>query len=33
MKDRNAYIGVFDSGAGGLTVVRHIMELMPNENI
>lgn len=33
MKDRNAYIGVFDSGAGGLTVVRHIMELMPAENI
>lgn len=33
MKNRNAYIGVFDSGAGGLTVVKHITELMPDENI
>ena len=33
MKNRNAYIGVFDSGAGGLTVVKHIMEMMPDENI
>ncbi len=33
MKNRNAYIGVFDSGAGGLTVVKHIEEMMPNENI
>ena len=33
MKNKNAYIGVFDSGAGGLTVVKHIMEMMPDENI
>ena len=33
MKNSSAYIGVFDSGAGGLTVVRHIMEMMPDENI
>lgn len=26
-------IGVFDSGVGGLTCVRELMELMPNENI
>ena len=26
-------IGVFDSGIGGLTVVRSIVEAMPNENI
>ncbi len=26
-------IGVFDSGIGGLTVVKSLMELMPNENI
>jgi glutamate racemase len=26
-------IGFFDSGIGGLTVVKSIMELMPNENI
>lgn len=26
-------IGVFDSGIGGLTVVKRIMELLPNENI
>lgn len=26
-------IGVFDSGIGGLTVVREIISLMPNENI
>lgn len=33
MKNKHAYIGVFDSGAGGLTVVKHIMEMMPDENI
>ena len=27
------YIGVFDSGVGGLTVVRHVLEKMPEENI
>jgi len=26
-------IGVFDSGVGGLTVVRQIMKILPNENI
>ncbi|MCL4539535.1 MAG: glutamate racemase [Bacteroidetes bacterium] len=26
-------IGVFDSGIGGLTVVRQLMNLLPNENI
>ena len=29
----NAPIGVFDSGAGGLTVVRQIRTLLPDENI
>lgn len=29
----NRPIGVFDSGVGGLTVVREIKKLMPNENI
>lgn len=28
-----SYIGIFDSGIGGLTVVRSIIELLPNENI
>lgn len=31
--DRNAPIGVFDSGIGGLTVVREIMRQMPEEHI
>ncbi len=26
-------IGVFDSGVGGLTVVKQIMKVMPIENI
>ncbi len=26
-------IGVFDSGIGGLTVVRRLIELLPNENV
>ncbi len=29
----NRPIGVFDSGVGGLTVAREIMELLPQENI
>lgn len=29
----NHPIGVFDSGIGGLTVLRHIRELMPHESI
>lgn len=31
--DRYAPIGVFDSGVGGLTVVREIMRNLPNERI
>ncbi|MCR5791669.1 MAG: glutamate racemase [Lachnospiraceae bacterium] len=31
--DKNAPIGVFDSGVGGLTVVKEIMQQMPGENI
>lgn len=31
--DRNAPVGVFDSGIGGLTVAREIMRQMPNEKI
>ncbi|MBQ2804120.1 MAG: aspartate/glutamate racemase family protein, partial [Lachnospiraceae bacterium] len=30
---RSAPIGVFDSGVGGLTVVREIMRQIPNEKI
>lgn len=29
----NRPIGVFDSGLGGLTVVKEIMKLLPNESI
>ena len=29
----NRPIGVFDSGVGGLTTVRRMHEIMPNENI
>lgn len=29
----NAPLGVFDSGVGGLTVVRALMDLLPNESI
>lgn len=29
----NRPIGVFDSGIGGLTVVKHLMDILPNENI
>ena len=31
--DRNAPIGVFDSGVGGLTVAREIMRQMPEEKL
>lgn len=31
--DKNAPIGVFDSGVGGLTVAREIMRNLPNEKI
>ena len=30
---RNGSIGIFDSGFGGLTVMRAIRELMPSENM
>ncbi len=33
MKQNEKYIGVFDSGIGGLTVVKSIIETMPDENI
>lgn len=33
MKNDSRPIGVFDSGVGGLTVLKSITELMPNENI
>lgn len=31
--DKNSSIGVFDSGVGGLTSVKELKSLMPNENI
>ena len=33
MKPTDAPIGVFDSGIGGLTVVREIMRTLPNEGV
>lgn len=33
MPGRNSPIGVFDSGLGGLTVLRALRELMPSENL
>jgi glutamate racemase len=33
MADKNSPIGVFDSGVGGLTVVREIMRQMPEERL
>lgn len=33
MKDPTAPIGIFDSGIGGLTVVKHLVDALPNENI
>ncbi|MGI9140807.1 MAG: glutamate racemase [Gemmatimonadaceae bacterium] len=33
MTDRDAPIGVFDSGLGGLTVVRELIRQLPNESI
>ena len=32
MKDDNRPIGVFDSGLGGLTVLRSLKETFPNES-
>ena len=31
MYDRNDYIAVFDSGVGGISVLRHLVEQMPHE--
>ncbi len=33
MKNKSAPIGIFDSGIGGLTVAKAVMEALPNENI
>lgn len=33
MSDNNSPIGIFDSGVGGLTVLREIVKLLPMENI
>jgi len=33
MRDKNNPIGVFDSGIGGLTVVKQLIRFLPNENI
>ena len=33
MDQKNKPIGVFDSGLGGLTVVKEIIKLLPFENI
>ncbi|MBQ7131004.1 MAG: glutamate racemase [Oscillospiraceae bacterium] len=33
MTNHNSPIGVFDSGIGGLTVLKEIRTLMPNENV
>ena len=33
MSDRSAPIGIFDSGVGGLTVARAIIDQLPDENI
>lgn len=31
-KDKNSFIGVFDSGLGGISVLRKMVEIMPNED-
>ena len=31
MNQKNDYIGVFDSGVGGISVLRHLRKLLPNE--
>jgi glutamate racemase len=33
MKMNNKYIGVFDSGLGGLTAVKELINILPDENI
>lgn len=32
MNQKNDYIGVFDSGVGGISVLRHLIKILPNEN-
>lgn len=32
MADREAYIAVFDSGMGGISVLKELIKIMPNEN-
>ena len=32
LMNSNSSIGIFDSGLGGLTVLKKIQELLPNEN-
>ncbi|HPW54065.1 MAG TPA: glutamate racemase [Erysipelotrichaceae bacterium] len=32
MENKNKPIGIFDSGVGGLTVVNHLLEVLPKEN-
>ena len=31
--DRRCNIGIFDSGIGGVSVLKKIIKLLPNENI
>lgn len=31
MNEKNSYIAVFDSGVGGISVLRHLIRLMPQE--
>ncbi|MEE1327324.1 MAG: aspartate/glutamate racemase family protein, partial [Oscillospiraceae bacterium] len=31
MNTKHDYIGLFDSGVGGISVLRHMLRLMPNE--
>ena len=33
MTDRSAPIGIFDSGVGGLTVARSIIDQLPDEDV
>ena len=30
--NKNEAIGIFDSGIGGITVLREILKVLPNEN-
>ena len=33
MSKKNAAIGIFDSGIGGLTIAKEINNVLPNENL